>query len=93
MPLQITPNSENIGKVAAKKMGKTKWAKGSKYFIVAENQEWKCPVCGEPLLNGEELEVHHIVPVKDEGTDDTWNLVHLHKSCHKQEHSKSKKTS
>ena len=71
-----------------KKMGKIKWAKGSKYFIVAENQEWKCPICGETLLNGEELEIHHIVPVEEEGTEDTWNLIHLHKPCHKLEHSR-----
>ena len=72
------------------KQGKNYWAKGSKYYQVATNQNWKCPVCGENLFNGEQIETHHIVPVKDGGEDSTDNLVHLHKVCHKQVHSKSK---
>ena len=39
----------------SKKLGKTRWAKGSKYYQVAENQNWKCPTCRNILLNGEEL--------------------------------------
>lgn len=66
--------------------GKTYWASGSKYLKVAKNQEWKCPVCGEHLFNGEELHTHHIVRVKDGGTDTEENLVHLHKTCHKHIH-------
>lgn len=72
------------------KQGKNYWAKGSKYYQVAINQNWKCPICGENLFNGEQIETHHIVPVKDGGEDSTDNLVHLHKACHKQVHSKSK---
>lgn len=72
------------------KQGKCYWAKGSKYYQVAVNQEWKCTVCGENLFNGEEIETHHTVPVKNGGDDSTDNLVHLHKACHKQVHSKSK---
>ncbi len=71
-----------------KKQGKNNWAKGSKYEQVANQQQWKCPVCNDPLFNGEEIETHHIVPLKDGGTDDTKNLVHLHKACHKQVHSR-----
>jgi len=66
--------------------GKTYWAKGSKYYQVAEKQKWKCTVCGEHLFNGEELHTHHIIRVKDGGTDKTDNLVHLHKNCHRQVH-------
>ena len=73
-----------------KKLGKSRWAKGSKYYQVAENQQWKCPVCGNTLLNGEEIETHHIVLVKDGGSDDTENLIHLHVACHKQVHMISK---
>lgn len=72
------------------KQGKNYWAKGSKYYLVANKQNWKCPVCGENLFNGEQIETHHIIPVKDGGDDSTDNLVHLHKACHKQVHSKSK---
>jgi RNA-directed DNA polymerase len=66
--------------------GKTRFDKGSKFFTIAENQSWKCPGCSEPLLNGEEIETHHIVPVAEGGTDDVENLQHLHKPCHKQVH-------
>ncbi|WP_413275716.1 group II intron reverse transcriptase [Floridanema evergladense] len=74
------------------KQGKNYWAKGSKYERVAKEQNWKCPICGDSLLNGEQIETHHIVPVRNGGTDDPDNLIHLHKACHKQEHSKSKFT-
>lgn len=67
-----------------------RWAKGSKYYEVAKNQFWKCPGCGQSLSNGESIDTHHIRPVKDGGTDDTENLVHMHTTCHKQVHIKSK---
>jgi RNA-directed DNA polymerase len=72
------------------KLGKSYWAKGSKYYLIAQNQNWKCPICGEPLLNGETIETHHIVPVAQGGLDDISNLKHLHTACHKQVHSESK---
>ena len=72
------------------KQGRTKWAIGSKYYNSAKQQSWKCPVCREHLLNGEEIETHHIVPVKNGGSDDIENLIHLHAACHKQVHSQSK---
>ena len=71
------------------KLGKSRWAKGSKYYQVANNQNWKCPRCGNVLLNGEDIETHHIVPVKDGGSNETENLIHLHSACHKQEHGKT----
>ena len=74
----------------SQKLGKSKWAKGSKHYQVAKNQNWKCPVCGNALLNVEEIETHHIVSVKNGGSDDTENLIHLHAACHKQVHSKTK---
>ncbi len=72
------------------KLGKKRWAKGSKYDTVAKQQSYKCPNCGQSLFNGEDIETHHIVSVKNGGSDDTENLIHLHSACHKQEHSKSK---
>ena len=68
------------------KLGKTRFDKGSKLYTIAKNQGWKCPECGEPLFNGEEVETHHIVPVSEGGTDDMENLQHLHRTCHKQVH-------
>jgi RNA-directed DNA polymerase len=72
------------------KLGKSYWAKGNKYYLIAQNQNWKCPICGEPLLNGETIETHHIVPVAQGALDDISNLQHLHTACHKQVHSESK---
>ncbi|MEG4073270.1 group II intron reverse transcriptase/maturase [Microcoleus sp. Pol14D5] len=68
------------------KYGKSRFEKGSKLYKIAENQNWKCPECGELLFNGEEIETHHIVSVAEGGTDDMENLLHLHSSCHKQIH-------
>jgi RNA-directed DNA polymerase len=72
------------------KQGRIKWAKGSKYYNLAKQQDWKCPICGEHLLNSEDIETHHIVPVNQGGSNDIENLIHLHTACHKQVHSKSK---
>ncbi len=73
------------------KSGKVRWSEGSKYESVANVQDWKCPVCHDHLFNGEEIETHHIVPVRNGGSDDIDNLQHLHKTCHKQVHSKKSK--
>ena len=72
----------------ATRYGKTRWIKDSKLYKVAEKQDWLCPICGEHLFNGEELDTHHLLKVKDGGTDDINNLVHLHKTCHQAVHSK-----
>ena len=72
------------------KHGKSYWEKNTKHYLVAQAQNWKCPICGEPLFNGEEIETHHIVPVAQDGLGDVDNLQHIHAACHKQVHSKSK---
>ncbi|MEG4489701.1 group II intron reverse transcriptase/maturase [Microcoleus sp. D2_18a_B4] len=72
------------------KYGKSYWVKNSRNYKIAQNQNWKCPTCGEPLFNGEEIDTHHIIPVSQGGRDDIENLRHLHKTCHNQEHSKPK---
>lgn len=40
-----------------------------------------CAVCGYPL--GRDFEIHHIVPLRDGGTDDVGNLAAVHRHCHK----------
>lgn len=72
------------------KVGKSRFEKGSRLYKIAENQNWKCSICGEPLFNGEEIETHHITPVAQGGLDNMENLQHIHLACHKQVHSKSK---
>jgi RNA-directed DNA polymerase len=74
------------------KHGKSYWEKNSRNYKIAQNQNWTCPICGEPLFNGEEIETHHTAPVAQGGLDDIENLQHLHKACHKQVHSKPKLT-
>ncbi|MDJ0746049.1 MAG: group II intron maturase-specific domain-containing protein [Xenococcaceae cyanobacterium MO_167.B27] len=86
----LDPELKSYWEERTRKLGKQFWAKGSKYSQVANNQKHKCPRCNQPLLNGENIETHHIVPVKDGGSNDIENLIHLHTACHKQEHSKTK---
>lgn len=82
------PNLKEYWNKRKTKQGKQFWAKGSKYEALAKEQNYKCPICGDFLFNGEEIETHHLVPVKSGGLDDIGNLAHLHKACHKQVHGK-----
>lgn len=57
---------------------------------IASRQQYACPMCGEPLLNSEVLQVHHTNlnkqdPKRDHPT--CQRLVHLY--CHQQIHSRS----
>ena len=63
------------------RQGKTYWAKGSKYYQIAEKQNWQCPVCEEHLFNGEQLHTHHVLKVTDGGTDRVENLLHSQGTC------------
>jgi RNA-directed DNA polymerase len=53
---------------------------------LAERQDWRCPVCGMDLINGEELHRHHKQPRCLGGSDanDNREIVHLY--CHQQRH-------
>jgi RNA-directed DNA polymerase len=53
---------------------------------LASRQGWTCPICGDDLLNGEEMQRHHRRPKEEGGTDDLDNLVLLHLYCHQQVH-------
>lgn len=86
------PSLRNYWQKRATDSGKKYWTKGSKNEAIANFQSWKCPVCGDSLFNGEPIETHHIVPAAEGGSDDTENLKHLHKACHKQVHTKTKLT-
>jgi RNA-directed DNA polymerase len=39
-------------------------------------------MCRIDLFNGEPLDVHHLVPVADGGTNGLSNLVLCHEACH-----------
>lgn len=43
---------------------------------------YKCAACGKTLLDGEQIDLHHVIP-KSEGGDNSYkNLIPLHKTCH-----------
>ncbi len=54
---------------------------------LAKRQKCLCPLCGESLFNGEELQTHHVRPKSQGGRDflDNLRLVHLY--CQQQIHS------
>ena len=74
-----------------RKFSKIRFAKGSKFYQIAENQSWKCPQCGRWLMNEEATDIHHIIPVNEGGSNEISNLEILHESCHHQKHSNRKK--
>lgn len=68
------------------------WARREAHYLspsrqrIARQQGYLCPRCGESLCNGEELEVHHLRPRNQGGTDTYQNLALRHLYCHQQEH-------
>ena len=68
-----------------RKCGKQYFSKGSKFQKLFDVQRGICPICGESIY-GEPYEVHHIIPIKDGGTNKEDNLVIIHKQCHKIKH-------
>lgn len=68
------------------KIGKDLYPKGTRKHNVANQQNWKCPVCQESLFNGESIEMHHIKPVAEGGYEREDNLELLHKNCHRDFH-------
>lgn len=62
-------------------------AKGTKKGTnLLKKQKGICPVCDGVLRDNmhEDLEVHHILPRKERGSDKLSNLLLLHKTCHQQ---------
>jgi len=80
------PELDDYWRKRQNRYGKSYWAKGTKLHRIAENQNWQCPVCGEHLFNGEELQTHHIIPLKAGGSQCAENMNHLHQTCHQQLH-------
>jgi RNA-directed DNA polymerase len=61
----------------------------SRHRQLAQRQQGRCPVCHQPLENGEALHLHHVMPKKHGGTEDLANLRLVHHTCHRQIHSSS----
>ncbi len=47
-----------------------------------------CPLCGERILNGEEIHVHHLKGRKGPDSERLENKIVMHLYCHQQVHSK-----
>jgi len=50
--------------------------------VIFAKYEHQCPLCLESLHNGEKVELHHILPVKDGGKYTIRNIQPLHQLCH-----------
>jgi RNA-directed DNA polymerase len=44
--------------------------------------KYRCYVCKELLLPDEQIDLHHLVPKKDQGDYSLKNIVPVHKTCH-----------
>jgi RNA-directed DNA polymerase len=55
---------------------------------LATRQQGKCSMCGNWLLNDEELHTHHKAPRSEGGSNKYDNLELVHLYCHQQIHSK-----
>ena len=85
------PNLTKYWKKRAENFGNQRFAKNSKYERIAKKQNFKCPICGEHIHNGEPLHLHHITHVSKGGTDEVNNLIWMHKACHETTHTKKSK--
>jgi RNA-directed DNA polymerase len=68
------------------KRGRQRVAKGGTLDGIAEAQRGQCPGCGQPLFDGQEVHLHHLIPVHAGGSDERGNLQWLHTACHRPRH-------
>jgi RNA-directed DNA polymerase len=61
-------------------------AGSSTHRLLWEDQQGKCPVCGQQLCENEEWQIHHIHWRVYGGGDDLTNLQLVHENCHRQIH-------
>ena len=50
--------------------------------ILYHNYKNTCPICGMPLQGEERVEIHHIKPRKEGGSNSLKNLQPVHRICH-----------
>jgi RNA-directed DNA polymerase len=51
--------------------------------LIFKKYKHLCPLCLESLHNGEKVELHHVIPVKEGGKYTVSNIQPLHEMCHK----------
>jgi RNA-directed DNA polymerase len=49
---------------------------------IYKKYKYICHICGDSLMNGERVELHHIEPRKKGGKYDMKNIQPLHQICH-----------
>ncbi len=60
---------------------------------IYKRQKYCCPICHQNLIYSEEdIHLHHIIPRKKNGGDDSRNLIYMHQSCHYKLHAKGTNT-
>lgn len=89
VPKDYSPDDPTLQDYWRQRRTKTSSATGERYRRLFSRQGGCCPVCHQPLENGEELHFHHVVPKKLGGTDELDNLRLVHYYCHRQIHSNS----
>lgn len=57
-----------------------------KHQRLASVRDWKCPVCGETLENGEPLCTYHVTPPATGRNDAAGSALLMHLFCHQQAH-------
>lgn len=48
---------------------------------IYERDHWQCQICGKHCR--EDIQCHHIIPVRENGSDEMSNLTTLSRSCHR----------
>jgi RNA-directed DNA polymerase len=63
-----------------KRLIKKNSAKFTELIYIKYNHQ--CPLCLDSLHNGEQVELHHIIPVREGGNYSVSNIQPLHQICH-----------
>lgn len=91
--IDVSGNSTQYGSIAPQKLEKIISVYGRDVRVVAQAllfAEGKCELCEEPTFlkkNGKPfLEIHHVLPLADGGSDTITNTAALCPNCHKEIH-------
>jgi len=88
VPSTYSPDDPTLQDYWRQRRKKTQ-ATGQRYRKLFAYQKGTCPVCHQPLENGEDIHMHHVIPKKRKGTEALDNLRLVHLDCHRQIHSKN----
>jgi RNA-directed DNA polymerase len=78
------PENRNYFKRRKRSIDYVSASLNAKHRRLLKRQFGECSVCGQALMDGSKLEVHHIVPQKWGRDENVENLLLIHKDCHRQ---------